>query len=66
MGMHHCLGSNLARTEARVAIETLYRRLPHLRIADGFTPQQFPGAIFRTYGILQLQYDGRVAPRASG
>jgi cytochrome P450 len=66
MGIHHCLGSNLARTEARVAIETLYRRLPSLRIADGFTPQQFPGAIFRTYGMLQLQYDGPVVPRANG
>lgn len=65
MGIHHCLGSNLARMEARVAIETLYRRLPNLRLADGFVPQQYPGAIFRTYGQLQLQYDGPVAPRSS-
>ncbi|MET0146605.1 MAG: cytochrome P450 [Ilumatobacteraceae bacterium] len=65
MGIHHCLGSNLARMEARVAIETLYRRLPGLRIADDFVPQQYPGAIFRTYGQLQLQYDGPVGPRTS-
>ena len=38
MGIHHCLGSNLARMEASVAIETLYRRVPNLRFADGFTP----------------------------
>ncbi|MET0909569.1 MAG: cytochrome P450, partial [Ilumatobacteraceae bacterium] len=65
MGIHHCLGSNLARTEARVTIETLYRRLPNLRLADGFIPQQYPGAIFRTYGMLQLEYDGPVGPRTS-
>ncbi len=65
MGIHHCLGSNLARMEARVAIETLYRRLPNLRLADGFTPQQYPGAIFRTYGQLQLTYDGPVQPRTT-
>lgn len=65
MGIHHCLGSNLARMEARVAIETLYRRLPNLRLAEGFVPQQFPGAIFRTYGMLQLTYDGPVLPRRS-
>jgi cytochrome P450 len=65
MGIHHCLGSNLARMEAQVAIETLYRRLPNLRLADGFVPQQFPGAIFRTYGFLQVQYDGPVAPRST-
>ncbi len=65
MGIHHCLGSNLARMEARVAIETVYRRLPNLRLAEGFVPQQYPGAIFRTYGMLQLQYDGPVGPRTS-
>lgn len=65
MGIHHCLGSNLARMEADVAITSLYRRLPGLRLADGFTPQQFPGAIFRTYGVLQLQYDGPVGPRST-
>jgi cytochrome P450 len=64
MGIHHCLGSNLAREEARVAIETLYRRLPNLRLAEGFTPTQYPGAIFRTYGGLQMQYDGPVLPRS--
>lgn len=44
--------------EARLAIETPYRRLPNLRLAEGSVPHQFPGATFRTYGMLQLQYDG--------
>ena len=32
-GIHHCLGSSLARTEAQVAIGTLVRRFPDLTLA---------------------------------
>jgi cytochrome P450 len=32
-GIHHCLGSSLARTEAQVAIGTLVRRFPDLALA---------------------------------
>ena len=32
-GIHHCLGSSLARTEAQVAIGTLARRFPDLKLA---------------------------------
>ncbi len=32
-GIHHCLGSRLARLTARVAIETLVARVPDLRLA---------------------------------
>jgi len=32
-GIHHCLGSSLARTEAQVAIGTLVRRFPDLELA---------------------------------
>ena len=32
-GIHHCLGSSLARTEAQVAIGTLVRRFPGLQLA---------------------------------
>jgi cytochrome P450 len=31
-GTHSCLGSNLAKAEARIALETLFQRLPDLRI----------------------------------
>lgn len=34
-GPHRCLGSNLARTELRVALEEWHRRIPDYRIPDG-------------------------------
>jgi cytochrome P450 RapN len=32
-GVHHCLGAPLARLELRMAVGTLVRRLPGLRLA---------------------------------
>lgn len=43
LGVHACVGAPLARTELRIALQTLTRRLPGLRLADedtaGIAPQ---------------------------
>jgi pimeloyl-[acyl-carrier protein] synthase len=33
-GIHYCLGAELARTEGRIAIKTLFDRLPNLTLVD--------------------------------
>jgi cytochrome P450 len=38
-GIHHCLGAQLARIEAEIAILTLLRRLPDLRLEDAQNPE---------------------------
>ncbi len=38
-GIHHCLGAQLARIEAEIAIASLLRRLPDLRLDDAENPE---------------------------
>jgi cytochrome P450 PksS len=33
-GIHHCLGSSLAETEARIAFTALLKRLPDMRLKE--------------------------------
>ena len=51
-GIHHCLGAQLARIEAEIAISTLLRRLPDLRLDDAQDPQWRPTFVLR--GLKQL------------
>ena len=52
LGRHHCLGSSLARSEIRIAIASLLRRLPRLeRAVDG--PAEFRTSLFLR-GLTQL------------
>jgi cytochrome P450 len=51
-GIHFCLGAQLARIEAEVAIATLLRRLPDLRLDDAKNPQWRPTFVLR--GLKEL------------
>ena len=51
-GIHHCLGAQLARIEAEVAIATLLRRLPALRLDDTDMPEWRPTFVLR--GLKRL------------
>jgi cytochrome P450 len=51
-GIHFCLGAQLARIEAEIAISTLLRRIPNLRLDDAENPQWRPTFVLR--GLLRL------------
>ncbi len=51
-GIHFCLGAQLARIEAEIAISTLLRRLPDLRLDDADNPQWRPTFVLR--GLKRL------------
>jgi hypothetical protein len=46
-GIHFCLGAQLARIEAEIAVATLLRRLPDLRLDDAENPQWRPTFVLR-------------------
>ena len=46
LGIHRCLGSNLARLELRVAIEEFLARIPEFELAD-------PGAVVWSVGQVR-------------
>jgi len=47
-GVHVCLGMHLARMETRVAMNTLFDRLPDLRLDPEAEPPQICGMAFRS------------------
>jgi cytochrome P450 len=51
-GIHFCLGAQLARLEAEVAISSLLRRLPELKLDDAENPEWRPTFVLR--GLKQL------------
>ena len=56
-GVHHCLGSGLARMEARIALELLVDKLPSLRLVDDQQLTYFPNITFRGPEALQVAWD---------
>jgi len=63
-GIHLCLGAQLARLELRVALATLYTRLPGLELESGFQPRQKPGFILRGWSSAPMRFEGPIAPRS--
>lgn len=51
-GIHFCLGAQLARIEAEIAIATLLRRLPDLKLDDADNPEWRPTFVLR--GLKKL------------
>ncbi len=56
-GIHFCLGSGLARIEARLVLELLSQRLPSLRLVPDQTLEFFPNITFRGPERLLLDWD---------
>jgi cytochrome P450 len=56
-GVHHCLGAPLARMEGQIAISTLLRRMPNLRLKG--SPESLswrPGMILRGLRGLRVEF----------
>ena len=57
-GPHYCLGAPLARLEVEIALETLFRRLPNLRLAiDEDDLYWRPIPLFRSLASLPVAWD---------
>jgi cytochrome P450 len=52
-GIHQCLGQPLARAELQIALETLFRRLPGLRLAVPFEAVEYRTEML-IYGVREL------------
>lgn len=55
-GLHICPGAPMARTEIRVALETLVRRLPGMRLADDYEPTYIASYFFRGLETLDVTW----------
>ena len=45
IGIHRCLGSNFARTEFRIVMEELLRRIPEFTIGESAEPYSSIGVV---------------------
>ena len=56
-GPHACLGMHLARSESRILVETLFDRLPGLRLEPGASEVHVSGCSFRSPFTLPARFD---------
>jgi len=62
-GAHVCLGMHLARMETRVLLETLFARLPNLRLDPEAKDVHVTGMVFRSPLALPVRFDPAGAAR---
>jgi cytochrome P450 len=55
-GIHFCLGAQLARIEAEVAISTLLRRIPELKLDNAENPKWRPTFVLRGLSALPASW----------
>lgn len=55
-GIHVCPGKPMALAEIRVALEHLFRRLPDIRLADGYEPLYIASYFFRGLERLDVTW----------
>jgi len=66
-GVHFCLGAPLARLEGQIAINTLLRRIPDLRLAvPRHTLHRRPGLVLHGLKSLPVAFSQRRAPVVQG
>lgn len=58
-GIHYCLGAELARTEARIALRQLFKRMPNLKLAN--EPIEYKGP-FGLRGPKRLMVHTNLGP----
>ena len=58
-GKHYCLGANLARLEAKVAVETLLTRLPDMQLDPRSPPVRRPSCFVRTLSECPVVFEPR-------
>jgi cytochrome P450 len=54
-GLHYCLGANLGKLEAQIAIARLASRYPHLQLTPGQQLTFHPNISFRGPQVLRVQ-----------
>jgi len=56
LGIHHCIGASLARTEARIAFEIMLNRMKDVHLAAENSVNYTPSFIFRGLKELHLEF----------
>ncbi len=59
VGVHHCIGAQLARAELAIALDELTRRLRNLRFADGANSVDYVVSYTYAPGRVQVLFDRR-------